>query len=201
MNDGGPADDFSKNDIVFCAVLRHYHKEGYILVLLGDITDDWECPDNNKIIRAHPEAINLRHAFRAEGRLVQVIGNHDKDRPYREAVVLKIGDNEIFCAHGFQGDWINDEGWKIAKWIVRYFWRTLQYFGLQDPTEYNFARHAMQAKKLKEWADNNRVCMFAHTHTMANERYYKNTGSWVGSVGNWVEFQGGVFKMGIGRGR
>jgi UDP-2,3-diacylglucosamine pyrophosphatase LpxH len=194
MSDGGPADDFTKNEHSFCQTLRSYLPLGNTIVLLGDIWDLWECPDQEKILRAHPQSIGLLEQFRKAGRLIQIKGNHDWDLDYLEGLILEIGDLKFFIAHGHQGDIWNDEWRWVGQNIVRYLWVPLQWIGLHDPTEAKAKRHEKQEREIKRWADENKVYVICgHTHRVANHQYYHNSGSWVGEGGQWIEYSNGVF--------
>ena len=196
MSDGGPADDFSKHEHLFCNMLRSYLPLGTIIVLLGDIFDLWECTDYEKILVAHPNAIGLLEQFRQAGRLIQVKGNHDWEIDYPEALILEVGDQKIFIAHGHQGDIWNDQWRWIGQNIVRYLWVPLQWLGLHDPTEAKAKRHEAQGIGLKKWADDNKVILVGgHTHRVANNKWYHNSGSFVGSGGQGLEYFNGQFTV------
>ncbi len=197
MNDGGPADDFSKNEHSFYQALRSYLPLGSTIVLLGDIWDLWECKDQEKILMAHPQSIGLLEQFRQARRLIQVKGNHDWDlTDYPEALILEIGDLKIFIAHGHQDDKWNDQWRWVGQNIVRYLWVSLQWLGLHDPTEAKAKRHEVQEKGLKGWADEQRVILVCgHTHRVTNQKYYHNSGSWVGSDGQGLEYFNGQFTV------
>src|SRR4030066_1810369 len=77
-NDGGPADDFKKNDGSCQGILQYYFPLGYVLVILGDDDDLWECPDIEKIGRAHPEIYILKEKYRTLGRLIENLEYHNE---------------------------------------------------------------------------------------------------------------------------
>ncbi len=204
MSDGGPADDFSKNDHSFYQTLRSYLPLGTTIVLLGDIWDLWECKDQEKIIRAHSQSIGLLEQFRKAGRLIQIKGNHDHDLDYPEALILEMGDLKIFVAHGHQGDIWNDEWRWVGQNIVRYLWVPLQWLGLHDPTEAKTRGHELQEIGLKKWAKEKYhrahghiyiISAFGHTHRLLNSEECKNDGSWVGSSGQGLEYLNGQFTI------
>lgn len=53
MGDGGPEDDFEKNDLLFQKEFLNAINRGYFIVLLGDIEDIWEAKDREKIKEGH----------------------------------------------------------------------------------------------------------------------------------------------------
>ncbi len=203
MNDGGPADDFCKNEHSFYQALRSYLPLGSTIVLLGDIFDLWECLDQEKILKAHPQSIELLEQFRKAGRLIQITGNHDRALDYPEALILEIGNIKIFIAHGHQGDIFNDKWRWIGQNVVRYLWVPLQWLGLHDPTEAKAKRHEQQEIGLKRWAKEKYhqyrcerfyvISIFGHTHRLLNSEECKDDGSWVGSGGQGLEYFNGQF--------
>lgn len=191
-NDGGPADDLLKNEGVLLWALRDCLKDGYHLILLGDVEDFWECPDPARIYSAHTELLNLLSRFDTLGRLIRIKGNHDWDTGYSEYQIIQIGDIKILCIHGHQGDWANDQWRGLGQFIVRYIWTPLQWIGLRDLTVAKRKRHERQETEIMKWADENMVVVACgHTHRLTNSTFYKNSGSWVGNGGSLVRLVNG----------
>ncbi len=193
-NDGGPTDDLMKNKALLVKTLSYYLNVGYTLILLGDILDLWEQNDIEKIRSIYPELFIIFYKFDALKRLIQIKGNHDGGLDLSEYQILKVGELKLFCIHGYQGDWPNDNGSFVGKFFVRYIWTPLQWVGFEDMQARKRKRHEAQEKKLKEWADDRKVVTICgHTHRLGNHKYYKNSGSWVYMGGNAIEFMDGQF--------
>lgn len=92
--------------------------------------------------------------------------------------------HRIFLVHGHQGDLINDKFWKLGRFLVRYFWRSLEIWGFNDPTRaaQNYEKKNKVEKQLMTWAkEQNIILITGHTHrpSFANvdETMYFNSGS------------------------
>ena len=75
--------------------------------------------------------------------------------------------HRIFLVHGHQGDLINDELFKLGRFLVRYFWRILEMWGVNDPTAAgkNYKKKNKIERKLMKWCEEKDVMMIAgHTH-------------------------------------
>lgn len=104
-----------------------------------------------------------------------------------EGIVLQNEDNkehEILLVHGHQGDLINDRLWRLGRFLVRYIWRTLEIWGLNDPTRAarNNKKKNKLEKKFIEWSkENNIMLITGHTHRPSfpnlNQAMYFNSGS------------------------
>jgi len=199
MNNGGPADDFKPLAHAFYQMLVQYWPTTCIIMTLGDIWELWECPDRKKIISTYPEIFDLLQKYDVAGRLLQVKGNHDNALKLPEALVLQVKDLEIFCIHGYQGDFFNDKGWWIGQNVVRYLWLPLQWIGIHDPAQSKITKHIFQWKALKDWAWNNpttTVSGCGHVHELIDGPGIFNSGSWVnGKQGEAWEFKDGQFRQ------
>lgn len=111
----------------------------------------------------HSDIFVLLSRFYAQGRLIQLFGNHDRKKnrqsfveahcgrycdgrdcmssllsglEVREGVVLESTENgrELLLVHGHQGDLLNDTLWPVAAFLVRFVWRKLELLGVYDPT-------------------------------------------------------------------
>lgn len=195
-NDGGPADDFVRLDPLCSTVMSGYRARGFTVVTLGDIEDIWECPDRAKIRIAHPAVEGEKNRLREEGRLIEIDGNHDMSLKNHKAVVLQIGDMEIFCIHGHQGDLLNDRLWWVGQYFVRYLWVPLQWLGISDPTKRKAKKHATQEKRLREWAFHKPfITAFGHVHRLVDGANCFSSGSWVCQDGEAVEYANGKFTL------
>jgi UDP-2,3-diacylglucosamine pyrophosphatase LpxH len=138
MGDGGPNDDFRKNAAVMLEALEGYYEpRGWTLVLNGDIEE---------YLRARPEAIRRAWApvfacldrFRAAGRLVRLVGNHEiragleafveAHRPFDgESVKFDYQGHTLFLFHGHQAGTMNSGRFnRFIGWSLRVFANTLR---------------------------------------------------------------------------
>lgn len=196
--DNSFADDFANNRNTYFHALSHYYKEGFTYCELGDGDELWENLEFESIFEAHMNVYMLMKKFYAQGRLHRVVGNHDfafknkryiekhlhsyfdkitgQDVPlfpgidFCEGLVLehKRTRQEIFMVHGHQAEFMNYEGWKVNRFMVRILWRQLQIFGIGDPT--SPARNYRELKKVerrtKKWIieNDNIFTITGHTH-------------------------------------
>lgn len=214
--DGSWADDFSKNQNLYFAALTNYYNEKYTYIEIGDGDELWENSNISDIKQVHSDVFWLLSKFYNEGRLYFIIGNHDMvkkdkrfvknnlykfyDEPKRkyiplfeniklhEGLVLRhryTGDR-IFLIHGHQVDCLNDRLWKLARFLVRYFWRPLTTMGVNDPTRTakNYKKKEAAEKRLTDWVIREKHMLIAgHTHRPMfpeiGELLYFNDGSCV----------------------
>ena len=214
--DGSWADDFSKNQNLFFAALSHYYSEKYTYIEIGDGDELWENSKFSKIVNVHNETFELLSKFFDENRLYFIYGNHDMvkkneqfviDEMYQyfdmreriqvplfygikvhEGLVLKhkeTNDN-ILLIHGHQVDYMNSQMWMINRLLVRYLWRPLESWGINDPTSTakNYEKKEAVEKKLTEWVIKEKQILIAgHTHRPMfpdpGEPPYFNAGSGV----------------------
>ncbi len=214
--DGSHADTFLKNKNIYFAALTQYFQEGYIYIELGDGDELWENKDISDIIYVHKDVYALLFKFYQKKRLYMLFGNHDiikRKSKYNErnlfeyfdmrksirlplfpqikiyeglVLVHKITANEIFLLHGHQADFFNGCLWRLARMLVRYFWRPLELFGVNDPTSTakNYKRKKSVEERIKRWTENKELIVVAgHTHRPmfpnAKEARYFNDGSCV----------------------
>ncbi|MBW9155521.1 metallophosphoesterase [Clostridium tagluense] len=195
--DGNGSDNFSKNQNIYFAALTHYYDEHYTYIEIGDGDELWENKRLYVIKRVHNDVFWLLSKFYNENRLEFIYGNHDivkrndkfvKNNLYKyfdelkkryiplfdnirfhEGIVLrhKVTNDKIFLIHGHQVDCLNDKMWRLTRFLVRYLWRPLNFFGVNDPTRTAQNYHKKQAveKKLIEWVIKEKQMMIAgHTH-------------------------------------
>lgn len=158
------ADEFARNENIYYHAIKHYYKEGFTYLELGDGDELWESNSFEDILKAHKNVYHLLQKFHFDKRLHLIWGNHDmvyrdpayvkkhlstyfdlkdgreeilfKDLEYHEAIILKHQHTkqEIFMCHGHQADWMNYHGWRFNRFMVRLLWKPLQIFGITDPT-------------------------------------------------------------------
>lgn len=211
---GNHGDNFLNNQHLVFAALSYYNNRRFTYIELGDGDELWENRKYELIIQAHSDIYWLLSQFYCDKRFLMLYGNHDrkKENPRfvqkhceeyycessdchcdlfpgmetKEAVILENRENgyRIFLVHGHQGDLMNDTLWTITAFLVRYVWRRLELWGIQDPTSAakNYKRKKKTEKRLSRWADENEVLLVAgHTHRpvlpQPGESLYCNDGS------------------------
>ena len=162
--DNSFADDFANNRNIYFHALKHYYKEDFTYIELGDGDELWENLTFESILNAHKNVYLLMKQFFDENRLYLIWGNHDmvyrdpeyvkkhlhtyfnartgKDEPlfmglkYEEAILLNHCDTnqQLFLTHGHQADWWNFLFWKWSRFLVRILWKPLNVMGIADPT-------------------------------------------------------------------
>lgn len=215
---GNNSDNFIKNRNIFAAALNSYFKKGFIYIELGDGDDMWEVKNYNEIIKEHIDIFKILKKFHQENRLIMLFGNHDKCKSskvvlekyfyqykntstnkeetllenvsVKETILLKFQNHDLFLVHGHQGDFLNDNLWKLSRFLVRYIWKNLELIGVNDPTsaaKNNKVKNSVE-KRLKKWSLNNQKILIAgHTHRAIyptpGQSLYFNDGSCVNPDG------------------
>lgn len=195
--DGGWADDFQRNQNIYFAALTHYYKENYTYIEIGDGDELWKNKSFSEIRYTHKDSFWILSKFFNDGRLYFIFGNHDiekknekfvRDNLYKyfdrrvkkwvplfenievhEGLVLKYKEtgDKILLIHGHQVDIINNQLWRISRFLVRYLLRPLEIFGINDPTSAakNYKKKDNVEKKLSEWVKKEKHLLIAgHTH-------------------------------------
>lgn len=198
-------DSFLNNKTIYEAALGYYFDHGFTYVELGDGDELWENRKFSDIEEIHADIFRLLDRFRQEGRLFMLWGNHDriKSRPgFRssslpaasQALIIRCLDRpgrregtEYNLIHGHQADILNNQLWKLARWLVRYIWKPLELAGIKDPTSAakNYSKGKVLEERMSSWAKANNTHLIAgHTHrpvlSPEKEKWsYSNTGSCV----------------------
>lgn len=195
--DGGWNDNLSRNESIYCGALEYYFTRGYTYIEIGDGDELWENYDFSAIAEAHKDAFRLLQKFHQSGRLYMMYGNHDmtkKDTKYvqqtlysyfdgrlrktlplfenirvYEALLLRHDETgrDIFLVHGHQVDFFNSCLWKLARFLVRHFWKPLEAFGIHNPTSAarNNKRSSVVENRLASWSQSeDRMIVAGHTH-------------------------------------
>lgn len=157
------ADNFLRNRPIYTAALKHYAQENFTYIELGDGDELWENRRFADVYNTHQEIYQLLQKFHDENRLFMVFGNHDRVKengaylwkglsgaiPFYESIIIESPGIPPLCMfHGYQGDHMNDELWKITRWMVRYLWRPLELRGVKDPT--SAAKNYTKVRKIEE---------------------------------------------------
>ncbi|KLU67697.1 calcineurin-like phosphoesterase superfamily domain protein [Desulfosporosinus acididurans] len=195
--DGSWADDFSKNQNVYYAALNHYYHENYTYIEVGDGDELWKNNKLTDIINIHNDTFLLLSKFYNEGRLYMIWGNHDivkqsenyvfnnlyqyfdeqekkfiplfKDLKLHEGLILRYQETnqKILLIHGHQVNIMDYELWRLSRFLVRYLWKHLELFGMNDPTSTakNYEKKEDVDQVLIEWVKVNKHLLIAgHTH-------------------------------------
>jgi UDP-2,3-diacylglucosamine pyrophosphatase LpxH len=211
--DDSVSDEFTRNQNVFSHALEYYYDHGYTYIEIGDGDELWEYPEFKHIRLAHRDIFVVLKRFYDENRFFLLYGNHNiylkspqyvkehyfhfydeynqetielfKDIVPQEALVLKnkTTDQEILIVHGHQGDFMNDQFWKLSMFLLRYFWRFMHIVGFENPASPArnlYKRHKVE-KAYKKWIRKHRMALICgHTHRpkypKCNELPYFNTG-------------------------
>lgn len=194
---GNWGDNFLPNQHLFFGALTHYYQKGFTYIELGDGDELWENRNLKQIIQIHSNVFWLLSQFYKRGRLYMLYGNHDiikRDKrfceincksyycestqkdcdlfpglQFCEGIVLENRESKkkIFLTHGHQGDFMNDNAWRLCRFLVRYLWRPLELLGFNDPTSAakNENRKKATEKRLMAWAKKeNQMLITGHTH-------------------------------------
>lgn len=195
--DGNWNDNFSRNCNIYFSALSYYYQKGFTYLELGDGDELWENRRLDEIMNIHSNIYWLLSKFITEDKYYAIYGNHDKiknnkkyikknidrlvketDKPFMnlfldidiyESLILKYrptGD-KILLIHGHQGDFLNDKICGVSRFMVRYFWKPLELYGVKDPTKVakNYVKRQRTEKRIEKWIKDERCMVIAgHTH-------------------------------------
>ena len=197
------SDSFLNNKTIYEAALGYYFERDFTYIELGDGDELCENRYFSDIEEIHGDIFRLLGRFSETGRMFMLWGNHDRVKsrngfrskvlpPSSEALIIKCAgrkgeDVRYNLIHGHQADFLNNQLWKLARWMVRYLWRPLELAGVKDPTSAarNYSKGKIIEERMSEWAKlNNTHIIAGHTHRPALSHSrdgwsYANTGSCV----------------------
>lgn len=211
---GSLSDEFTRNENTYLYAIEYYYKNGFTYVEVGDGDELWEHSKFIDIKNAHFDVFEIIKKFYNDNRMVLLYGNHNihlKNKEYVknnyytyydtyydtvekflygiepvEGLLLKVKDTnqEILTVHGHQGDMLNDQLWFFTMLSLKYFWRFLHAFGIQNPAspvKNAHKRHKIE-KNFSKWIEKHKKMLICgHTHRVKypkeNEIPYFNTGS------------------------
>jgi UDP-2,3-diacylglucosamine pyrophosphatase LpxH len=218
--DDSVSDEFTRNQSILIHALDYYYNEDYVYVEAGDGDELWEYKEFKVIRVAHSDIFKVIKKFHDASRLIMLYGNHNiylkykryvKDNLYNfydeynqirvelfkgitpiESLVLKNKktDQEILIVHGHQGDFMNDQFWKLSMLLLRYFWRFMHVVGFENPSSPArnlYKRHKVE-KNYKKWIKSHKMMLICgHTHRAKfpknDELPYFNTGCCINTRG------------------
>lgn len=185
LGNGGKADDFCMNEATMLIALAHYRKEGFELVLVGDIEELWQFALEEvrsryfstiyKAIRAFPDVLVHRIFGNHDGDWNKVCIDPTKSHPVQpgiaaEGIRVKNADGNlpILICHGHQGDIESDRGAWSSRFFVRcyrFFEPLLRKLGKKNPPAIRSQILKNHEKIFYDWAKANKVLLICgHTH-------------------------------------
>jgi len=196
LGNGKKADDFRKNEGALVAALDYYRRQGYHLLLLGDIEEFWQF-DLNEVETRYKSTVYQALCGYGPDRVTRVYGNHDMDwrtldDPARdgrtpevnasEAVKLADAGGEVkfLLVHGHQGSKTSDK----QSWSSRFFVRCFR--GVEPlAKKLGITTHPPATKSqvtrgyekiFYDWAKDkglNIICGHSHHAIFASKSYYQ----------------------------
>ena len=188
LGNGKGADNFFHNEETMKYALQYYKKNGYNIILLGDIEELWQF-DLKEIYDKYDESIyNIFRSF-PENKVHRVFGNHDKEWALQDPIKNKIDiqcgapeaimlDDKIFFVHGHQGDSkCEKDSWK-SRFFVRVFRGVEPIYRKiinRNPAATKSQIPKEREKTYYKWAKKNKIILICgHTHRtiFASRSYY-----------------------------
>ena len=185
---GTSSDNFLRNRHLFFAALEHYLYRNFYYLELGDGEELWENRCRERIEDCHSDVYELFERFEGMRRFCRIYGNHDMElrKVLPESILLenKEGGRDIYVIHGHQADFFNSVGWRVSRFLVRYLWRPLEQFGVNDPTSAakNYRKVHKYESCMAAFAEKKNIYLLAgHSHRphLNAQGLYVNAGSCV----------------------
>ncbi len=185
---GNAGDNFLRNQHLYSAALEYYYSKNFYYLELGDGEELWENRCLEKIKDCHSNVYRKLECFQKQDRFCKIYGNHDMElkKYLPECIFLKNQENgrDFYIIHGHQADFFNSVCWRISRFLVRYLWKPLEQFGVNDPT--SAARNYKKTRKYENCmaraAEKKDVYLLAgHSHRphLVEGELYVNAGSCV----------------------
>ena len=167
----GRRDDFSLNGEMVRRVLEeHYYRNGYYLILNGDIEELAKC-SLSKIRAQWAEMYRVFDLFASAGKLCKIIGNHDEDLvfekeyPYPLYDVVRVDTSYIplYIYHGHQSSRIYTKYNNLIRLGLRYL---LKPFGIKNISSARSPNRRFSVERLAYdfSRENNCISLIGHTH-------------------------------------
>ena len=191
LGNGGKADDFRKNVGTLARALDHYKKNGYSLIMIGDIEELWQF-ELREIVAQYDKLIYAKIRAFGDNRVFRVHGNHDdlwgcpndptRNKPIASAAAteaLKLKDKQgrirLLLVHGHQGTKESDK----TSWFSRFAVRV--YRGIEPYVKFDPHSSATKSRITKDyervlysWAKKAKViliCGHSHRAIFASQSY------------------------------
>lgn len=213
--DNSLSDEFAHNQTLYHHALEYYYREGFKYIELGDGDEIWEHKHFKHIRYAHSDIFILLKKFYDDQRFEMLYGNHNMEFKHKhavkkhlfeyvdeftdekvplfpgievlESIVLKYkSGRDILLIHGHQGDFTNDQLWKMNRFFMRYFWRFMHIVGFRNPAspaKNIHHRHTLEKRYSKWIGEMDQMIIMGHTHrpkfSEAGELPYFNSGTCV----------------------
>lgn len=133
------------------------------------------------ILRPDTMCVNASHPYGTSSKTFPAKPNNSLDTISTSV----LSNRSLYLTHGHQASLLNSTFWRVARFLVRYFWNPLENLGILDPTSAakNYEVKEKCEESLRHWAEENQhILITGHTHrpVMPEEpAYYYNTGSCV----------------------
>jgi UDP-2,3-diacylglucosamine pyrophosphatase LpxH len=185
LGNGGKADDFTHNRSALLRALSLYDRNGYTLILLGDIEELWQF-DLTAITTAYDDTVYRKIRAMGDERVMRVFGNHDLEwgglmdptRDHDQSACfapegLKLLDGEgqerFILVHGHQGSLESDTYIWFSRFFVRLyagiepFLKTTGLVRSPSATQSQIAKNFERVRYT--WARRNKaIIICGHTH-------------------------------------
>lgn len=190
LGDGGNSDLFKDNEKTMKSALGYYKKNGYSIILMGDIEELWQFNFIDIYEKYNKSIYELLRSF-PTNKVHRIFGNHDcdwkspptdpiqcnKEIQHGAPEAIRLGD-EIFLVHGHQGDKTCDR----KTWESRYWARMGEplvpigkIFGISNCMATQSQVPSNREKLYYDWAKEKNVFLICgHTHNaiFASRSYY-----------------------------
>lgn len=185
---GNMSDNFLRNKHLFAAALDQYTANGFYYLELGDGEELWENRSKDRIEECHSDVYEVFRCLQEKKRYCRIYGNHDMELKGQlpEGIILKNreGGRDLCIIHGHQADFFNSVCWRLSRFLVRYLWKPLELFGVNDPTSAarNYRKVHKYEKRMVDVAKKKNVYLLAgHSHRphLVEGELYLNAGSCV----------------------
>jgi len=166
----GSRDDLNRNgEMLICMLEEYYFKNGWILVLNGDIEELQKYSLDN-IREKWAEMYRVFNLFYKENRLYKIIGNHDellllkKDNfPLHSVIKIETGIVPAFVYHGHQLSKIYVKFNKLIGFGIRYILKPLGIKNISDSRNPH-KQYDIEKKAYEFSLANNCLSIIGHTH-------------------------------------
>jgi UDP-2,3-diacylglucosamine pyrophosphatase LpxH len=172
MGTGSRDDLYHNGEMLTYALEEYYFKNGWILVLNGDI-EELQRFSLNEIREKWGGLFRVFNLFAGENRLYKIIGNHDEPLKYllnasypyhiHTAIKIETGIIPAYVYHGHQLSYIySNFNWLIGI-LIRFFMRP---FGIKNITDSRspFKRFKIEKKAYAFSIKNHCLSIIGHTH-------------------------------------